>query len=442
MTLDPWAPGRQLSVRIPAQAEALREGGVAWLTEAFRAAGALAADNRVARITQFAERLGGGTGRKLLLGVDYERPAPGLPTELFVKFSRDPDDEVRDSLKYQMDAEVRLALLSRQPGFPVATPKCLYADCDPASGTAVLITERIPFGTGGVEPAWPKCADYDLPEPLEHYAALVTAVARLAGAHKAGRLPERVVRDFPFDWPKMELLAPIRFDARQLQNRIKRFGDFAAEFPRLVPARLAEPAFLAKVAEDAPRFLAEEAAIKAFLHADPDFIALCHWNANVDNGWFWRGAEGRLECGLLDWGGVGQMSVALALYGCLSGAEPEIWDDHLDGLLALFAGEYRAAGGPALDAAELELHLRLLTALMGLAWLLDAPPIVRAQVPGLAEIASPRDPRFAANETARMRLHMIVMFFNAWRRLDFGATLQAFAGRLARNDQLSAAAAE
>jgi hypothetical protein len=427
----------RLPVRIPAHAEALREGGVAWLTEAFRAAGALSPDNRVVRITEFEARLGGGTGRKLLLGVEYERPASDLPGELFVKFSRDPDDAVRDSLKHQMDAEVRLALLSRDPGFPVAVPRCLYADYDPRSGTAVLITARIPFGEDGIEPARPKCADYDLPEPLAHYRALVTAVARLAGAHKGGRLPDRIVADFPFDWPAIELLAPIRFDARQLVNRIKRFGDFAAEFPRLVPSALAAPDFLARVAEDAPRFLALEPAIKDFLHADPDFIALCHWNANVDNGWFWRDAEGRLQCGLLDWGGVGQMSVALALYGSLSGAEPEIWDDPLDELLALFAAQYRAAGGPDLEPAELKLHLQLMTALMGLAWLLDAPPIIRAQVPELAAVESPRDPRFAANETARMRLHMITMFFNVWRGQDFRATLEMFTRR---QDDLQAAA--
>jgi hypothetical protein len=435
MSLDPWAPGSRLPVRIPAHAAALAGGGAAWLTEAFRAAGALAADNAVVGITQFEERVGGATGRKLLLGVAYARPTADLPTELFVKFSRDPDDAVRDSLRRQMDGEVRLALLAREPGFPIAVPKCLYADLDPASGTATLITERIPFGRGGVEPAWPKCADYDLPEPVEHYRALLAAVARLAGAHKAGRLPERLVRDFPFDWTTIELLAPIRFDARQLVNRIKRFGDFAAEFPRLVPARIADPAFLAKAAQEAPRLLAHEAAIKGFLHANPDHIALCHWNANVDNGWFWRGADGRLECGLLDWGGVGQMSLALALYGCLSGAEPEIWDSHLDELLAGFAAEYHAAGGPALDPAELKLRLILMTAMMGLAWLLDAPPIIRAQVPDLAQIESPRDPRFAGNETARMRLHMISMFFNVWRGQDFQATLEAFDQRKARDRQ-------
>jgi hypothetical protein len=437
--LSDWAPGEMLGPPIPAHAEALRAGGPAWLTKAFRATGALASDNRVMRITEAEERLGGGTGRKLALAVEYERPQPGLPDVLFVKFSRDPDDAVRDSLRHQMEPEVRFALLSRAPGFPVATPACVYADYHLETGTGVLITARIPFGADGIEPAYEKCRDHEIPEPLAHYRALLRAVARLAGAHRAGGLAEGLARGFPFDLDNFPLLAPIRYTAQQLKNRIARFAAFAEAYPQLLPASIRDPEFLAGVAADAPRFLEQEAAIRRFLHADPDFIALCHWNANVDNAWFWRPedegggggelASGRLECGLLDWGGVTQMSVAFALYGALSAAEPEVWNDHLGELLALFAAEYRGAGGPALDPAELKLHLQLFTALMGLAWLLDAPPIVQAQVPDLGAVESRFDPRLSDNETARMRLHMITMFLNNWREQDFGAVLDRFIAR-------------
>jgi hypothetical protein len=58
------------------------------------------------------------------------------------------------------------------------------------------------------------------------------------------------------------------------------------------------------------------------------------------NAWFWRDPRGGLECGLLDWGRAGQMNVASALYGSLSGGEPDIWNDHLDALLTLFAEEF------------------------------------------------------------------------------------------------------
>jgi hypothetical protein len=67
-----------------------------FLTNAFRAAGALAADNRVSEITQFEECPGRSTGRKLLLSVDYEKPAPNLFNRPFMKFSRDFDDAIRE----------------------------------------------------------------------------------------------------------------------------------------------------------------------------------------------------------------------------------------------------------------------------------------------------------------------------------------------------------
>ena len=61
---------------------------------------------------------------------------------------------------------------------------------------------------------------------------------------------------------------------------------------------------------------------------------MSHFNPNIDNAWFWRDASGALGCGLLDWGRVRQMNVAYALWGSLCGAGLDIWDTHLDELLA------------------------------------------------------------------------------------------------------------
>src|ERR1700751_3380556 len=80
MSRPDWFPGDMLGLQVPAHAAALREGGCAYLTEAFRAAGALGGDNSVVAVTHFEEKLGGGTGRKLLLSVEYATPGP--PTDL------------------------------------------------------------------------------------------------------------------------------------------------------------------------------------------------------------------------------------------------------------------------------------------------------------------------------------------------------------------------
>jgi hypothetical protein len=424
-----WAPGDMLGLQVPAHAEALREGGAGFLTRAFRAAGALSADNQVVAITQFEDCPGGSTGRKLLLAVEYARPEPGLHTELFVKFSRDFADPIRDRGKDQMEAEVRLGLLSRVPGFPIAVPACLYADYHHASGTGALITQRIAFGTGTTERAWDKCLDYEMPEPLAHYRVLLTAIARLAGTQRSGRLAEAVAEKFPFDAERAAAADPIRYDARQLQNRISRYAEFAQTYPQILPDNIRDPAFIAKLRAEVPLFLEQAPAIKRFLQSRPDMVALCHWNANVDNAWFWRGETGELECGLMDWGRVNQMNVALAIWGCMSAAETEIWDDHLDELLQLFVAEFEKAGGPALEVAELKLNIALFVAMLGLAWLMDAPPLIQRHVPDLDQAKDRCDPRFEGSEVARTQLHMLTNFLNLWQTHDFGRVLETFKQR-------------
>jgi hypothetical protein len=96
MATQRWATGDQFSLPFPADAAALRDGGAQFLTDAFRASGALVLDNAVAGITGFREIVEGSTGRKVVLSVEYDVAESGLHTELFVKFSRDFDNPIRD----------------------------------------------------------------------------------------------------------------------------------------------------------------------------------------------------------------------------------------------------------------------------------------------------------------------------------------------------------
>lgn len=429
MDVPEWVVGDILGLAIPAHSAALRTGGESFLTHAFRASGALAADNRVSRITQFEEWHGGSTGRKLLLSVEYEKPAPALPTELFVKFSRDFTDAIRDRSKRQMQTEVQFAAMSRIPGFPIAVPTCLFADYHQDSGTGILITRRVAFGCGALERHYDKCLDYEMPDALGHYRALIKAIARLAGAHKAGHLPDSVAQQFPFDANKLSVSDRAPYSAKQLQDRVARFSEFATKYPRLLPANITSPAFISRLADEVARFPEHEAAIKQFLHSEPGLIALCHWNANIDNAWFWRDTDGELECGLMDWGHVSQMNVAMALWGALSATDIELWDRHIDELLALFVAEYRRCGGPIIEIEELRLHLHLYIAIMGLAWLLDAPALIGAQMPDLNDVDSRFDPRIKTNEAVRVRLQMMSTFLNLWHRQHFGRLLDQFLSR-------------
>jgi hypothetical protein len=418
-----WAHGA-LPVPLPAHAGALLAGGAEFLTRAFHATETLAKNNRITAITCAKPWNIGGTGAKLMLSVTYEDTACGLPNDLFVKFSRNFDDVIRDSVKHHLKAEVRLANLSRAPEFPIAVPLCLYADYDSDTGTGIMITEQIAFGQAGIEPPYAKCLDHKMPTPLAHYQAIFRSLALLSGSHKAGRLGDRGEHAFPLDMA--ELLAADRnpYTAQRLRNRALRLRDFAVSYQHLLPANIADPAFTAQFIEDAPRFLIHEDAIRGFLYRQANFIALCHWNANIDNAWFWRDAAGKLQCGLMDWGRAGQMHIAMTLWGSFSGADPDFLDAHLDELLALFATGYEAAGGPRLDLAELTLHVELYAMMMGLAYLLDAPPRILAEIPDLAAVQNRFDPIFERFETPRVQLTMMCNVLNLWQRRDLGRHLR------------------
>lgn len=417
MTRIDWIRGDSIGLEFPAHSESLEAGGAAFLTAAFHAAGSLPKDNRITRITQFKEISGGSTGRKLLLAVEYENPSAELHTDLFVKFSRDFDNEALDQARSQMELEVLLALLSRSPEFPIAVPVCYFSDYHHESGTGILITSRIPYGIDGVEPQYPKCLDYLMPDQLAHYQALIKALARLAGTHKAGHLPDVVEKYFPFDPSKLVVSKRSPYTPEQISKRVANFAEFAHNYPQLLPANICSSEFLTQFAEQAPRFQTLANVGNNVLQSNPDMIALCHWNAHVDNAWFWRNQQQQVECGLMDWGNVSQMNVAMAIWGCLSGAELDIWNHYLDDLLTLFIDEFKNSGGPALDLTELKRHLTIYVAMMGLNWMLDAPLTV-LKIPDLSTVKNRLDSRIAYNERARSQLLIMSAFLNLWEKED------------------------
>ena len=341
-----------------------------------------------------------------------------------MKFSRDFSDKIRDDRgKHEMETEVRFAALSRLPGFPITVPIAYFADYHHESRTGLIISQRIAFGTGEIEPHHQKCLDHELADPLAYYRVILKSLARIAAAHKSGRLSPDIDTQFAFDPEAAAARDPIRFDESRLHLFVSRYADFAAKCPQLLPANITTPSFIAKLDREAVLFLQHERTVKRFLQSNPDFIALIHWNANIDNAWFRRDASGALECGLMDWGHVNQMNVAFALWGCLCGAPLEIWDRHLDRLLGLFVAELHEHGGPRLDVEELELHLHFYVAMMGVSYLIQSPSRILARLPEAATASGTLDPVFRKNETARNQLHIMTAMLNLWQTRDFGASL-------------------
>jgi hypothetical protein len=413
-----WERGDLLGLDVPIRVEALREAGAAFLTRAFRAAGSMGSDNSVVDVTRLEPFRGGSTGCKALLDVSYEHPDPALPEELFVKFSRDLDDPIRDRGKAQMESEVRFGLLSRIPDFPVAVPRCLFGDYHAESCSGLLITERIAFGVDGLEPHHPKARDYELEDRLAHYDVLVAAVARLAGSHRAGRFPEEVMAHFERGSTGSSA-GRRRYDADQIRRRVDRYADFAERFPQLLPASIRSDDFIAELREQAPRAVEHADALRAAVRdGSRDLFAFCHWNANIDNAWFWRDENGDLACGLMDWGNVGQMSVVTALSSCLVFAEPDFQVEHLGHFLTLFADVFEQAGGGPLDPRLLERQFALHMVAGAIDWPLDAVPLIERHVPDLASVTDRFDPRIADDEFPRTQLHLLTARLMLWRASD------------------------
>jgi hypothetical protein len=412
--------GDIFGLEIPADAAALTEGGAEFLTQAFRASGALAAHNRVSGIVEAKEFLGGGTGKKLVLTVAYESPARNLPTQLFVKFSRNFDNELWDRARSTMISEANFAVLSRAPNFPVAVPACLFADVESQSGTGLIVSEHISYGRNGVEPLYPKCMDYLVPDPVEHYGAILTGLARLSAAHRAGRLSAEFDAKFPYDRERAAAVFAIRVPVDKLIQRAHRMFDFIERYPRLFPDDVRAAELRRQFIRDIPDVVAAESRIREILYGNPQLIAFAHWNANVDNCWFWRDSAGALQCGFMDWANAGQLSVAQSVSGAISGAEPVIWNEHLDGLLTVFMEEFTAQGGPRLSLEELRLHTLLIVAASGIAYAMGAPIAVERDIANIDAVTSYRDDCFREHENARIQLHMMTKMLNVWQTRRLG----------------------
>lgn len=418
-----WERGDTYGIDLPSHPAVLREGGPEFLTRAFRASGAIGPDNAVTAITRFDEWAIGGTGPKVLMSVAYARDEPGLPHDMFVKFSRS-FDKGRDTGRFYLGPEVRLANFSRHPAFPIPVPRPVYADFHAESGTGVLISERIPYGQGTIEPHRDKCTDHLLADPFGHHRVMQATLARLPAAHKAGRFGNAVEAAFPLDMSE-HLDFRIRFNQEQMAGRVGRLADFIEAYPHLFPARVTDSAFLDRFRADAPLVIPHEGAIRRELYSRPERIALCHWNGQLDNGWFWREPDGTLKCGLIDWGAVGQMHLAQTFWGSINGSEVEMVDEHLDHLIDVFLDTFAENGGARIPRGEFQRDLAHHVIVSSLRSLLSSPPLILREVPDPASVPDRYAPIFAVNETARVQLKVTIGFLNLWHRYDLGSILRS-----------------
>lgn len=347
------APGDHYGLAFPFTLAALEKAGPEFLTTAFRAAGSISPDNRVTRIVELRPLGRFGASENAFLTVAYAIPEPGLHAELFVKL---PHADVEHKFLQSSSSQSEVALLrrSRDGALPVPVARYYFGDYSTHTTNFLLITERIRFDTPPIEPAYTKGYDHQVPEVFDHYRVLTRALASLVAAHKVGALGHDIEEVFPFARAARNFL-PIE----DVEARIDRLVDFIARVaPRLFVAEARDPRFLRVWRGDLLFGLEHKDAVIDALHRDVDYTGLCHINLNVDNAWFWRDESGALQAGLLDWGGVGQLSIAQALSSMLMMPEPETYLRLEREVLDTFIDEYAKRGGPALAFDELRLQYK------------------------------------------------------------------------------------
>lgn len=403
--------GEETGTEFPTTIEAFRKVGAEFLTRAFHAVGTLPTHDRVVSISRADEFVGGGMGRKLLLDVVYEK-GDGLGRQLFIKFPLDEGHPQREIFTWPMRAEVRFYLLSIQTPLPVPIPKAMFADFNSEALCGILITERVGYGVAPIEAALEKCQDFKLEDQFERYLVVTKANAALAGEHRAGKLGASIAEKFPFPGPRQMGGERFPHDQAAVDLRMERLRRYAERAPQLLPKNFASPEFLDRFAHETRLVIEHQDEIYRYLNDAPDFIALCHWNINIDNAWFWRDDHDVLQVGFLDWGSASQMNIARAFWGMACAAELDMMDEHRETLLKAFVDQYRASGGPNIDLDEFRFMYRLAIATDAFHWMIDAPTIVETHMPDFDTAADRWDPRLQNIFLARAQQHILTVMLN------------------------------
>jgi len=331
----------------------IEEWGAEFLTRAFHAAGTMSRDNHVVAISRVEPCHGGQAADKAFLDVEYARAEPGLSGELFVKMPAS-DVQRKFYLANTVPFEVEFARLSSRGVVPVDVPRFYFGDYSAETSNYLLVTERIAYGDGTIAPTCEKGFDHELPDAHERYLVLTKSLAALVAAHKCGDLGYEIESTFPFA-PS----APLSRIPSQVEAQLDKLATFIAETaPNLFPEWASQPDFLARFRADVLFGFEHVDELARQLHADVDYVGLCHPNLNLDNAWFWRESDGVLHAGLLDWGMTRQMNISQALCGMLMFPEPETYSELVRNVVDTFVTEYESICGVRLEAATIRNHYK------------------------------------------------------------------------------------
>jgi len=188
------------------------------------------------------------------------------------------------------------------------------------------------------------------------------------------------------------------------------------------PAVFSEPKFLKALTDAAFDVVGYKDDINLYFHLFPEMIGMMHSNLQSDNAYYWYDSEGRLDCGIIDWGGLSPAHICPRLTGCITSCLGEVLDEHEDGLLMCFRNEYWKECGLQIDFHELkrQWELSIMTYLYSMGMNIEAEIFRQCPKEEWDTITTLMDDRVAGMWNCRcyvfMIYHALKYLHIRWRR--------------------------
>jgi len=453
-------PGEFHKITFPHSPEQIEEWGPEWLDKALHVAKTLPEDVTVKAFTKLRVLAGdttnltdnpddsnwGGAGIKVMLSVEYSKPADGVTQDFFIKIPHkmgNKSERHKISILLNNDFPEVLFNVMFVGKTPFRSPRCYFADMSRDSTNYIVIMERLPFAQkknsyepGELLPAPGKYLDFQLEtKGADYYYALARSYARATAWYQASSVLSPQLDYLFMTKDACEYLHQERNEAYDnfgpLDQRVKwmaswveqmgeegfmqhvapyggfpeaisrGFLDFALDWlgsTQLLPKDLNNRAFREQIRREAEEFVRYGGLINWVLSKVYwELNVLSHPNLQVDNAFYWRDAEGEMQAGILDFGSMMHMSCANVLSGSWSGAEWEVMDEHEDKLCDFFVDQLVAAGGTCCSKDEFRTMIKLARGSSWTGQFVNFPKLYQLCPPKeFATIKSRSDPRFQA----------------------------------------------
>jgi len=469
-------PGEFHGMIFPHTPTQLKEMGPKWLTEAMHKKGTLPLDNEITKFVKFdvkaedvtqnqgdAESTDwGGAGLKILLQVKYKNGPGDLTEAMFIKMPHaftGKNERFKNSVTQGLGDFYENMFYNTIGGrLPARTPRCYFADVCRRTTNFILIIESIPYGPKSRKDAKPgeyfaapgKYKDWEIPHIADFYYAHARALAQFFGWHyQVRKMTDQIEfcfadqgflngKKFLFDtlgkktpaerdewfvnvankdpnlipWVKGQGFAP-----EQALSFLEIAKDFLNKTGHMFPKEYQDKKFIDKMfkeANDIGKYCAE---INFYMGMIPEYFTLAHPNAQIDNAWYWRDEDGKVEAGLLDWGGCSHQSIPTCVGMAWIGAEGDLMDEHEEKLVQFLIDEYEKTTGVKLDFQHLHMCIKLAQGSIMPGCCANIGMLLRIfQKTEWAGMKNRFDDKINSNFLARCYFVQIELFFAMWKK--------------------------